>query len=231
MLNHPCGKGSRALGVEANVHVEIWSDVVCPWCYLGKRQFEQALAHFPHRDEVEVTYRSFELDPSAPAGVTTPTADLLARNYGMSLEQARQAQRQMESRAAQQGLTFRMDGLRSGNTRDAHRLLHMAKARGGQAELAERLHRAYFTDQASVFDHSSLAGLATEAGLDRDEVLTVLAGEDYGHDVQADEDTARSLGVTGVPFFAFDRRYGISGAQTAQTMTEVLERVWAETAA
>jgi predicted DsbA family dithiol-disulfide isomerase len=213
------------------MQVEIWSDVVCPWCYLGKRYFEQALERFPHRDEVEVIYRSFELDPSAPPGVTTPTVETLAGKYGMGLEQAREAQRQMEQRAAQAGLTFRMEDLRSGNTRDAHRLLQLAGARGRGAELAEQLHRAYFTDQASIFDHDSLAGFADEVGLDRDEALAVLAGDQYAQAVEADEQEAYSLGVTGVPFFVIDRRYGISGAQPAETITQVLERVWAETEA
>jgi predicted DsbA family dithiol-disulfide isomerase len=213
------------------MQVEIWSDVVCPWCYLGKRYFEQALERFPHRDEVEVIYRSFELDPSAPPGVTTPTVETLAGKYGMGLEQAREAQRQMEQRAAQAGLTFRMEDLRSGNTRDAHRLLQLAGARGRGAELAERLHRAYFTDQASIFDHASLAGFAADVGLDRDEALAVLAGDQYAQAVEADEQVAYSLGVSGVPFFVIDRRYGISGAQPAETITQVLERVWAETEA
>ena len=213
------------------MQIEIWSDVVCPWCYLGKRHFEQALDRFPHRDEVEVTYRSFELDPSAPSGVTMPTVERLASKYGMGLEQAYAAQRQMEQRAAQAGLTFRMEDLRSGNTRDAHRLLQLARARGRQAELAERLHRAYFTDQASIFDHPSLASYAADVGLDRDEALAVLAGDQYAEAVEAEEQVAYSLGVTGVPFFVIDRRYGISGAQPAETIVQVLERVWAETAA
>ena len=213
------------------MQVEIWSDVVCPWCYLGKRYFEQALERFPHRDEVEVIYRSFELDPSAPPGMTTPTVEALASKYGLGLEQAREAQRQMERRAAQAGLTFRMEDLRSGNTRDAHRLLQLARARGRQAELAERLHRAYFTDQASIFDRPSLAGFAADVGLDRDEALAVLASGEYGEAVEADEEVARSFGVSGVPFFVIDRRYGISGAQPTETITAVLERVWAETEA
>ena len=213
------------------MQVEIWSDVVCPWCYLGKRYFEQALERFPHRDEVEVIYRSFELDPSAPPRVTTPTVETLAGKYGMGLEQAREAQRQMEQRAAQAGLTFRMEDLRSGSTRDAHRLLQLAGARGKGPELAERLHRAYFTDQASIFDHASLAGFAADVGLDRDEALAVLAGDRYAQAVEADEQVAYSLGVTGVPFFVIDRRYGISGAQPAETITQVLEQVWAETEA
>jgi predicted DsbA family dithiol-disulfide isomerase len=186
------------------------------------------LASFAHRDDVDVVYRSFELDPSAAPGVTTPTVDLLAGKYGMSVQQAHDAQQQMERRAEQDGLAFHMDGLRSGNTRDAHRLLQLAKAGGRQTELAERLHKAYFTDQISIFDHTSLADLAAEAGLDRDEVARVLSTDDYDDEVQADEDTARSLGATGVPFFVIDRHYGISGAQPAETITEVLDRAWAD---
>jgi len=208
--------------------VEIWSDVVCPWCYLGKRHFEQALEQFAHRGEVEITYRSFELDPMAPTGENTATVALLAGKYGMTLEQARDAQRHMEQRAAAYGLTFRLEGLRSGNTRDAHRLLHLAKAQGRQAELAERLHCAYFTEQTSVFDHSSLANLAASAGLDRAEAMGVLSGDAYAQDVDADEEAARSLGVSGVPFFVIDRRYGIGGAQPPEVMTQVLARAWAE---
>jgi predicted DsbA family dithiol-disulfide isomerase len=213
------------------MQAEIWSDVVCPWCYLGRRNFEQALAGFAHRGEVDVTYRSFELDPAAPPGVTTPTAELLAGKYGMSPAQAHDAQRQMEQRAAQRGLTFHMGGLRSGNTRDAHRLLHLAKARGRQEELAERLHRGYFTDRASVFDPASLADIAAGAGLDRDEAVAVLAGDEYGPDVDTDEQMARSLGVTGVPFFVFGRRYAVSGAQPPEILAQALDHAWAETAA
>jgi predicted DsbA family dithiol-disulfide isomerase len=213
------------------MQVEIWSDVVCPWCYLGKRRFERALESFGHRDEVTVVYRSFELDPSAPRGVTTPTVDLLATRYGMSPAQAQDAQRQMTQRAAQDGLEFRMDGLRSGSTRDAHRLIQLAQAHGRQAELVERLHRAYFTEHASVFDHSSLTELAVDAGLDRDDVLKVLGSEEYGDAVDADEAAARSLGANGVPFFVIDRRYGISGAQPAEILAQALDQAWADTAA
>jgi predicted DsbA family dithiol-disulfide isomerase len=200
------------------MQVEIWSDPVCPWCYLGKRRFERALESFDHRDEVTVVYRSFELDPSAPPGVTAPTVERLAGKYGMSAGQAGETQRQMEQRAAQDGLEFRMEGLRSGNTRDAHRLLHLAKEHGVQAELAERLHRAYFTEQASIFDHSSLTELAVEAGLDRDDVIRVLASQEYGDAVDTDEAMAQALGVNGVPLFVIDRRYGISGAQPPEVI-------------
>lgn len=208
------------------MQVEIWSDVVCPWCYLGKRRFEQALDGFAHRDDVDVTYRSFELDPSAPADTTVPTVQLLARKYGMTPEQAESAQRQMEQRASADGLTFRMENLRSGNTRDAHRLVQLAKASGRQAELVEALHRAYFTEQESVFEHESLARIAVGAGLDRAEVDKVLATDQFDDEVTADEVTASSLGATGVPFFVIDRRYGISGAQPAETIARALEHAW-----
>jgi len=212
------------------MQVEIWSDVVCPWCYLGKRRFEQALSGFEHRDDVQVVYRSFELDPASPPGVTTPTVDLLGSKYGMTPEQASQAQRQMEERAAGDGLTFRMDRLRSGNTRDAHRLIQLARERGRQPAMVERLHRAYFTEQDSVFDHEALTRLAVEAGLDRAEVTKVLAGDSYSDHVETDEAMASALGATGVPLFVIDRKYGISGAQPAETITRVLERAWSEAA-
>jgi predicted DsbA family dithiol-disulfide isomerase len=210
------------------MEVEIWADIVCPWCYLGKRHFEQAMDSFDHADKVQVVYRSFELDPAAPQGVTTPTTDLLAEKYGMTPDRARQAQRQMEERATADGLTFRMDGLRSGNTKDAHRLLHLAKTSDQQGELMERLQRAYFTEQDSIFDHDALTRLAVEAGLDPDEVADVLASDRYSDHVETDEAMARSLGATGVPLFVIDRRYGISGAQPAETITGVLQRAWSE---
>ncbi len=210
------------------MEVEIWADVVCPWCYLGKRHLEQALDSFSHADKVQVVYRSFELDPSAPRGVTTPTVEVLAQKYGMTPDRARQAQRQMEERATAAGLTFRLDSLRSGNTRDAHRLLHLAKTSNRPGELMERLQRAYFTEQDSVFDHDALTRLAVEAGLDPDEVADVLASDRYSGHVDTDQAMARSLGATGVPLFVIDRRYGISGAQPAETITGVLERAWDE---
>lgn len=222
------GKGQRVWCVSVHMQVDIWSDVVCPWCYLGKRRFEKALSSFAHGDEVEVVYRAFELDPSTPKGATTPTVQVLASKYGMSGEQAAAAQRQMEQRAAQDGLTFLMGDLRSGNTKDAHRLLQLAKARQLQPELMERLHRAYFTEQASIFDHASLTDLAVEVGLDRDEAAAVLASGRYEDEVDTEQAMAHSLGVTGVPFFVVDRRYGISGAQPTETITEVLEKAWAQ---
>jgi predicted DsbA family dithiol-disulfide isomerase len=209
------------------MQVEIWSDIVCPWCYLGKRRFERALDSFSHSADVEVVYRSFELDPSAEPGTTDPMVDVLASKYGMTMQQAQAAQRQMEERARQDGLTFRMDGLRRGNTRDAHRLVHLARASGRQQEMMERLHRAYFTEQESIFDHEALTRLAVDAGLDPAEVADVLSSDRYDDDVTADEATAQALGATGVPFFVIDRRYGISGAQPAEAITAALDQAWA----
>ncbi len=227
----PHGKAAWPADVSAVMHVDIWTDVVCPWCYLGKRRLERALESFNGADEVTVTYHSFELDPTMPPGITTPTVEMLASKYHMSPAQAEQAQRQMEERAAGDGLTFRMNGLVSGNTRDAHRLLQLARVRGRQAELVERLQRAYFSEQGSIFDHPSLADLATEAGLDADEVARVLATDEYGNAVDADEEMARSLGATGVPFFVVGRRYAFSGAQSPETIAEVLERASADATA
>jgi predicted DsbA family dithiol-disulfide isomerase len=223
------GRHGHASALGLGMQVEIWSDVVCPWCYLGKRNFEEALQQFGHRDDVDVIYRSFELDPSAPQGQAEPVVELLASKYGMTAEQAEAAQRQMEQRAAQAGLTFRMEGLRRGNTKDAHRLLHLAGDRGRQAELVERLHRAYFTDQESIFDHASLIRLAAAAGLDPAEAGAVLNSGQYADAVTADERTAQALGANGVPFFVIDRRYGISGAQPAAVMAQALDQAWAET--
>src|SRR5215469_2403560 len=210
------------------MQVEIWSDVVCPWCYLGKRRFERALSDFEHRDDVDVVYRSFELDPDTPPGETRPTLERLADKYAMTPAQASQAQREMEARAASEGLTFRMGSLRSGNTRDAHRLIQFAKERGRQEEMVERLHKAYFTDEDSVFDHEALTRLAVEAGFDRADVADMLASDAYRDHVDTDEAMARAIGATGVPLFVIDRKYGISGAQPADTITQVLERVWRE---
>jgi predicted DsbA family dithiol-disulfide isomerase len=210
------------------MQIEIWSDVVCPWCYLGKRRFETALESFEHRADVEVVYRSFELDPSASRDETEPMVEVLASKYGMSLQQAEDAQRQMTERAAADGLEFHMDGLRRGNTRDAHRLLHLAKDSELQAELTERLHRAYFTEQRSIFDRVALLEIGVEAGLDPVDVDRVLSGSAYDDAVDTDQAMARSLGATGVPFFVIDRRYGISGAQPATAIGQVLQDAWSE---
>lgn len=206
------------------MQVEIWSDVVCPWCYLGKRQFEQAVATLPFRDEIDVRFRSFELDPTAPRDEVEPMVNVLAEKYGLTLDRAEPMQQQMEQRAATVGLTFRMTDLERGNTRDAHRVIHLAEQHGRQAQAVEALHRAYFTEQRSVFSHESLSAIAAETGLDAGEVADLLGGERFEAEVSEDEHLARSFGITGVPYFVFDRRFAVSGAQPPEVLAQVLQR-------
>lgn len=206
------------------MQVEIWSDVVCPWCYVGKRRFEQALAQFPHADDVSVTYRSFELDPGAPLERTGSHDEHLARKYGMTVERARQLNDQMTQTAAAEGLEFRFDRIRGGNTFDAHRLLHFAAERGKQLELKERLLKATFTDGEPVADRTALVRLAADVGLDETEAREALDGDAYADAVRADEQQAMVYGITGVPFFVVDRKYGVSGAQPAEVLLQVLNR-------
>jgi predicted DsbA family dithiol-disulfide isomerase len=208
------------------VHVEIWSDIACPWCYIGKRRFEAALEQFEHRDDVRVTWRSFELDPGAPAEREGDRAEHLARKYGSSVEQARQMQDHMTEVAAGEGLGFRFDISRSGNTFDAHRVLHLADAHGLQDAMKERLMRAYLGEGELISDHATLERLAVEAGLPADEVRDVLATDRYAAEVREDERTASSLGISAVPFFVVDRAMGASGAQPPEVLGELLRRAW-----
>src|SRR3954464_2632131 len=206
--------------------VEIWSDVVCPWCYLGKRRFESALADFEHRDDVQVHWHSFELDPNAGPASELPGAERLAAKYGMSVEDARARHAQLEQMAAAEGLEYHLDRTRGGNSFDAHRLHQLAIDRGLGDAVMERLMRAYFTEGEPIGDPEVLVRLVTEAGLDAGEARAVLASERYTDEVRADEHTAARLGVRGVPFFVLGRRYGVSGAQTADVMREALEKAW-----
>jgi predicted DsbA family dithiol-disulfide isomerase len=208
------------------VRVDIWSDVVCPWCYLGKRRFERALADFAHRDEVEVVYRSFELDPRMPRGETVTKAPMLAAKLGRSEAEVRAMEEQLERLAAVDGLEYHLEGGVVGNTFDAHRLLHLAKERGVQSAVADRFFHAYFTEQRSVFDEEALVVLAAEAGLDADEARAVLKEGTYADAVRADIDEARALGATSVPFFVLDDRYGVSGAQSVQIFSAALAQAY-----
>ena len=210
------------------MRVEIWSDVVCPWCYVGKRRFEQALASFPHRDQVEVVWRSFELDAAAPPERVGDYAQLLATKYGVSVERGQEMIDTMTATAAQEGLDFRFDRARVGSTFDAHRLLHLAAERGLQDALKERLMLATFTQGEPIGDRETLVRLAVEVGLDVDEVEAVLSDGRYAEQVREDEREAQRFGISGVPFFVVDRTYGVSGAQPAQVLSEVLDKAWAE---
>jgi len=214
------------------VKVEIWSDVVCPWCYIGKRRFEAALRRFAHADQVEVEWRSFELDPHATsvraAGEGPDHADVLASKYAMSRAQAEAAIGNVTAAAAGEGLDFHLDVSLRSNTFDAHRVIHLAAARGIQDAVKERLMRAYFTEGEPVGDRDALVRIATDAGLDAGEVEKVLDTDEHADAVRADEAEARALGITGVPFFVVDRLYGVSGAQPADQLLAVLERAWSE---
>ncbi|MDI9834037.1 DsbA family oxidoreductase [Streptomyces sp. KAU_LT] len=213
------------------MRVEIWSDIACPWCYVGKARFEKALAAFPHRDQVEVVHRSFELDPGRAKGDIQPVITMLTRKYGMSAEQAQAGEENLGAQAAAEGLAYRTEGRDHGNTFDMHRLLHLAKRHGRQDELIQILYRANFAEERSVFAEGDdrLVELAVEAGLDADEVRRVLADPDaYADDVRADEREAAQLGANGVPFFVLDRAYGVSGAQPAEVFTQALTQAWGD---
>jgi predicted DsbA family dithiol-disulfide isomerase len=208
------------------VDVEIWSDVACPWCYIGKRRFEAALEQFEHRDDVYVSGRSFELDPDAPHERTGDRAERLAEKYGMSVEQAREAEQQLTGVAAQDGLPFRFDIARSGTTFDAHRLVHLAETHDLQDAMKERLLRAYFTEGELMSDQDTLVRLAVEVGLEEQEVRELLDGDRFADEVRADERTAGELGISAVPTFVLDRKLGASGAQPPDALLDLLRQGW-----
>ncbi|MFE6618714.1 DsbA family oxidoreductase [Streptomyces sp. NPDC057740] len=213
------------------MRVEIWSDIACPWCYVGKARFEKALDVFPHRDQVEVVHRSFELDPGRAKGDIQPVITMLTRKYGMSEAQAQAGEDNLGAQAAAEGLDYRTHGRDHGNTFDMHRLLHLAKERGRQDALIQAFYRANFAEERSVFAEGDerLVELAVAAGLDADDVRGVLADPDaYADDVRADEREAAELGAGGVPFFVLDRRFGVSGAQPAEVFTQALTQAWGD---
>lgn len=211
--------------------VEIWSDVACPWCYIGKRRFEAALAGFEHRDDVDVRWRSFELDPSAPFDREDAYAQRLAAKYGTTLAEAEDTIDRMIEAGAQHGVVMRFDKARPANTFDAHRLLHLAAEHGVQHDLKERLLYATFTRGAQVADVEVLVALAADAGLDPVEVRTMLASDAFGADVRADERAAAELGITSVPYFVVGGTYGVAGAQSPDVLLDVLRDAWAATQA
>ena len=208
--------------------IEIWSDIVCPWCYIGKRRFESALATFPHRDDVEVVYRSFELDPSAEKKSGVSSTDMLAKKYRISRERAEAMNARVSALAAQEELDYHLESARHANTFDAHRLIHFAASHGRQIEMKERLMRAYFTESADVGDTDTLVRLAAEVGLNTGEAREALQRGAFADDVRADERRAQMLGISGVPFFVIDEKYGISGAQPTEVFAQALQAIWVE---
>jgi predicted DsbA family dithiol-disulfide isomerase len=213
------------------VKIEIWSDVVCPWCYIGKRRLESALVGFAHADDVEIVYRSFQLDPAAPRVPEHTVAEHLGAKYGGGPAAGQQMVERTEAVAAEEGLLFRLGEARRANTVDAHRLLHLALETGGpalQGALKEELLAAYFLRAENVADHDLLRRTAEEVGLPPESVDAVLGSDRYADAVEQDIREAAALGASGVPFFVIDRKYGVSGAQPAEVFGQVLERAWEE---
>jgi predicted DsbA family dithiol-disulfide isomerase len=208
------------------MRVDIWSDIVCPWCYVGKARFEKALSGFAHRDEVEVVYHSFELDPGYPADKRDETnLQMLARKFGMSAGQARQADGQVAALARAEGLGF--DSERPiGNTFDLHRVIHLGRAKGVQRELLTAVNEAYFAQARQVFDHDVLVDVAAGAGLDPAAVREVLDGDAWADEARKDEAEAQQIGISGVPFFVLDMRLGVSGAQPTELFARALDQAW-----
>ncbi|KQZ67631.1 DsbA family oxidoreductase [Nocardioides sp. Root151] len=211
------------------MRIDVWSDVVCPWCYIGKRRLETALQGFEHADQVEVVWHSYELDPAAPPVPVERTVDVLARKYGGGVENAQRMMDQVEAVAAEEGLLYRLSQTQRVNTVDAHRLLHLALHDAGavvQGELKEALLAANFVEVRNVADHATLTEIAVGVGLDAARVATVLSGDEFRDEVHADVAQAGAFGATGVPFFVVDEKYGISGAQPAEVFSQALTRAW-----
>ncbi len=206
--------------------VEIWSDVVCPWCYIGKRRFESALARFEHRDEVEVRWRSLELDPRASTAGDRDLAGHLAAKYGVDAPGAAAMIERITVAAAGEGLAYRLDRARPSGTFDAHRLLHLAAERRLQDAMKERLLAAYCIEGRHLGDGATLVELAAEVGLDPDEARTTLESDAYADAVRADEADGHQLGLTGVPFLAVDRRVAAAGAHPADHLLQLLNSAW-----
>lgn len=209
--------------------VEIWSDIVCPWCNVGHARFAKALENFEHRDEVEVRFRSYELDPNAPAQRDGSMAEHISLKYGMDVEEAQQMNDHLEEVAAVDGVEIHFERFRAGNTFDAHRLLHMAADRGRQIEVNDALLEAVFRDGVAIGDHDELTAVVVAAGLDEAEVRDVLASDGYASEVEADELRAQQLSITGVPFFLFEGRFAVPGAQSVERFELALDTAWQKT--
>ncbi|CAM4202774.1 DsbA family oxidoreductase [Paenibacillus alkaliterrae] len=208
--------------------VEIWSDYVCPFCYIGKRKFEQTLEKFAHKDQIETVFRSFELDPGADPNSNVSTYSMLAAKYGKSVEQAKATTLNVTEQAAAVGLIFNFDGTVATNTFDAHRAVHFASEYDKDKALSERLFKAYFTEGINLGNRTRLAELAAEVGLNAAEMADVLASDKYEDAVRSEEEEGSRLGIRGVPFYVIDRKYAVSGAQSPEVFLETLTKAWEE---
>lgn len=214
---------------QEKLKVEIWSDVMCPFCYIGKRRFENALEKFEHQDKVEIIWKSYQLDPGMKNNTGVDLYDYLAERKGIAREQSAQMHHQMTAMAKEIGLTYNFDKAVIANSFDAHRLSHLAKAEGLQDTLEEALFKAYFTDGKNIADHDILIKIGTEAGLDAGSVQQVLDSNQYAEEVKRDIDEANQIGVRGVPYFVLGDQYAVSGAQHSETFLAALNQTWKET--
>jgi len=208
--------------------VEIWSDVVCPFCYIGKRKFEKALEGFEAKDKVAIEWRSFQLDPDMEYVPGQSLHEYLSKRKGTSAVEGKRMNDAMTAMAKEVGLEYNFDKAIVNNTFNAHRLLHFAKEKGLQNEMKERLFRAYYTEGKNVGDIDTLALLGEEVGLQAEEIRTVLQSEKYAQDVLLDQYKAQQIGANGVPFYVFNNKYAVSGAQPSEVFAQVLEKVWEE---
>ena len=206
------------------MQVEIWSDIICPWCYIGKRRFEMALAQFEHRESVKIIWRSFELDPKSPQQYPVTLEEMLSRKYNVSLQEAAAMNARVTGLAKEVGLNYLLNKARPGNTFDAHRLLHFAASQNLGDKATERVMQAYFSESLAVGDRAALASLAPEFDIAESEALLMLESNAYSAEVRADEARAVELGISGVPFFLFNGKLGLSGAHPVETFTQALQQ-------
>ncbi len=206
------------------MQIEIWSDVICPWCYIGKRRFEAALAAFPHKEKVHVVWRSFELDPKSPSHYSETLIEMLSHKYQVSLQEAENMNTRVSSLAKQVGLDYHLSEARPGNTFDAHRLLHLTASLQAGDQATERLMHAYFSEALPVGDRAALANLAPEFGISTNDALAMFESDDYVDAVRADEARATELGISGVPFFVIHGKVCISGAQPVEVFADALNQ-------
>ena len=208
------------------MRIDVWSDILCPFCHLGRRHLELALEQFEHADEVEVVWHSFQLDRNADPVEEGSQLDRVAAKYGASREQMVVQHERMAQDAAAVGLDFQWERLRGGNSYDAHRLIHLARELGQEDVVTERVMRAWYTEGEAIGDHETLVRLATEAGLEEAAVRDLLAGDDHGIDVRTDLALATQVGITAVPTFVLDQKYGVSGAQPVEVLLDSVRTVW-----
>jgi predicted DsbA family dithiol-disulfide isomerase len=216
----------------AHLHVDVWSDIACPWCYVGKRRLEAALKQFPERDTVHVRWHSFELNPGAPRRSEGPGnyADRLAKKYGMSVQQAEARIQQLTDLARADGISMDFQRIQPGNTFDAHRVVHLAAEQGRQDEMKERFLRGYLCEGEAIGEPEVLVRLAMEIGLDEEQVRAALSSDSYAREVRADQAQAREIGVQGVPFFVLGGRFAVSGAQPVELLLRALQQTQQELA-